>query len=407
MMEQAKMIRISRYISKYLLKVLPVFLLFTIYSSNGWADQPFVHPGLLVTNADFQRIRTEVDDKAQPWENGWEKLIQNSHASLTWQDNPQSIIYRGATDDHTQNYGSLYNDAAAAFALAVRWKISGDTAYADKAIAILNGWGSTLTSIQGSADRYLAAGLYGYQLANAAEIMRTYSKWSAADFKQFQNMMLDVFYPMNHDFLVNHNGAAIDHYWSNWDLAQLNSMLAIGVLTDDRSIYDEAIDYFKNGKGNGAINQLIWKVYPDQGIAQMQESGRDQGHALLAVGLVGSLAQMAWNQGDDLYGYDDNLILKGAEYEAEYNLGNSVPYTTYTNSDVTQTEIASDSRGQIRPIWERFYNHYVVLKGLNAPYVEQFAKEVRPEGGGGDYSSTSGGYDHLGYGTLLYSLPNG
>ncbi|CAG9000583.1 MAG: hypothetical protein CENE_02583 [Candidatus Celerinatantimonas neptuna] len=405
-MEQANIIQIPQFISKYLLLAVQLLSLFIISSSNVWAAKSFVHPGLLVTNADFKRIRTEVADKAQPWEKGWKKLINNSHSSLKWKANPQSVIYRGIVASETQNYGILYNDAAAAFALAIRWKVTGNTAYADKAVEILNGWGSTLTAIKGSSDKYLAAGIYGYQLANAAEIMRTYPKWSAANFKQFKNMMLDVFYPMNHNFLVNHNGAAIDHYWSNWDLAQLNSMLAIGVLTDDRSIYDEAIDYFKNGKGNGAIHNLIWKVYSKKGIAQMQESGRDQGHALLSVGLVGSLAQMAWNQGDDLYGYDHNLILKGAEYEAEYNLGHSVPYTTYTNSDVTQTKISSSSRGQIRPIWERLYNHYVVLKGLKAPYVEQFAKKSRPEGGGGNYGPNSGGYDHLGYGTLLYSLPH-
>ncbi|MBE1601065.1 MULTISPECIES: hypothetical protein [Streptomyces] len=29
------------------------------------------------------------------------------------------------------------------------------------------------------------------------------------------------------------------------------------------------------------------------------------------------------------------------------------------------------------------------------------AERVRPEGGGGDYGSTGGGYDHLGFGTLI------
>ena len=46
--------------------------------------------------------------------------------------------------------------------------------------------------------------------------------------------MLRVFYPMNRDFLGGHNGAAIDHYWANWDLANVHHswMLAIGVLTE-------------------------------------------------------------------------------------------------------------------------------------------------------------------------------
>jgi hypothetical protein len=31
------------------------------------------------------------------------------------------------------------------------------------------------------------------------------------------------------------------------------------------------------------------------------------------------------------------------------------------------------------------------------------AESVRPEGGGGDYGSTSGGYDQTGFGTLMYA----
>ncbi|QOL14913.1 alginate lyase family protein [Dickeya dianthicola] len=368
------------------------------------AATAFVHPGLLHTQADFERIKTQLANDAEPWKSGWNKLIGNSHASLNWKANPVEIVYRGANSEGAENYGRLYHDAAAAYALALRWKLSGDAAYADKVVEILNAWSSTLKDIRGTSDRYLAAGIYGYELANAAELVRDYRGWKPADFNRFTTMMLNVFYPLCHDFLVRHNNARIDHYWSNWDLAQLNTILAIGVLTDNRDIYNKAISYFKTGGGNGAINNLVWKLYPEVNMGQMQESGRDQGHATLAVGLVGSLAQMAWNQGDDLFGYAHNRMLKGAEYVAAYNLGKDVPYTTYTNSDVTQTVIAADGRGTLRPIWELLYNHYVVLKKLDAPNIKAFAEKVRVEGGGGNYGPNSGGYDHLGYGTLMYTL---
>ena len=365
--------------------------------------QPFVHPGLLHTQQDFDRMRTKVASGAAPWTQGWQKLVANRHASLAWKANPQTVVYRGKDGSHAENYATLFNDAAAAYALALRWKISGDDAYAAKAIEILNAWSSTLTAIGGNSDRFLASGIYGYQLANAAEILRTGSTWRHADFVRFQRMMLTVFYPMNHDFLVRHNGAKIDHYWANWDLANMDSMLAIGVLTDRRDLYDEAIEYFRHGAGNGAIGHAVWQVYPD-GTGQLQESGRDQGHGMLDVALLGAFCQMAWNQGDDLFGYDHNRVLAGAEYAARYNLGHDVPYTPYANSDVTQPVISSAARGDARPIWELLYNHYVVLKGLSAPYVAAFAAKVRVEGGGGDYGPNSGGFDQLGYGTLTYTL---
>lgn len=99
-----------------------------------------------------------------------------------------------------------------------------------------------------------------------------------------------------------------------------------------------------------------------------------------------------------------NRALLRAEYVVKYKLIHDVPYTSYTNSDVTQSVISDKSHGQMRPIWALFYNHYVVLKEITSPYVEAFAKKNSPEGGGGDYGPNSGSYDQLGYGTLVYTL---
>lgn len=375
----------------------------TLGAASARADS-FTHPGALHTQADLERMKTKVAQSAQPWLDGWNILVKNPHASLNWAPRPVVVVYRGKDGaGHPENYSALFNDAAAAYALALRWKISGDDAYADKAASILDAWSATLTGISGSSDKFLASGIYGYQLANAAEILRTYKKWPEGNFNRFKTMMLNVFYPMNHDFLARHNGAKIDHYWANWDLANMDSLIAIGILADRRDIYDEAIEYFKHGGGNGAINHLVWKIYPD-GLGQTQESGRDQGHNTLNVALLGAFCQMAWNQHDDMFGYDDNRVLKGVEYIAKYNLGQDVPYTPYRNSDVTQEVISSAGRGDSRPVWELFYNHYVVLKGQDAPYTKAFAEKVRPEGGGGNYGPNSGGFDQLGYGTLTYTL---
>jgi hypothetical protein len=299
----------------------------------------------------------------------------------------------------------LYNDVAAAYACALRWYISGDAAYADKTVEIMNAWSSTLTGITGTSDKFLAAGIYGYQFANVAEIMRLYGGLTATDLAQFQDMMRSIFYPMNHAFLVDHNGACISHYWCNWDACNMASMITIGVLRDSSDIFNEAVDYYQNGAGNGSIWNAVFYVHPDN-IGQWQESGRDQQHSMLGLGLLATLCGVAWNQGIDLYGYGDNRLLTGAEYIAKYNLGYDVPYVPYNNCDnVNQTTISPGGRGGSRPIWEQVYNHYAVNQGLAAPYTAACAQLVRPEGGGGNYGSTSGGYDHLGYGTLMFTLP--
>lgn len=373
------------------------------------AGRPFVHPGLLHTEADFARMKAKVAAKDQPWLDGWNRLLANRHAQLDWNPRPLPKVVRGQVPGEGQNYATFFNDVHAAYQLALRWKVSGEAAYADKSIAIMNAWSATLKEVTGSSDRFLAAGIYGYQFANAAEIMRDYPGWAKADFERFRTMMLTILYPMNHDFLTRHNGAAITNYWANWDICNIASVQAIGVLCDRRDLYDEALTYFKTGRGNGAMDKAVYYVHPGY-LGQWQESGRDQGHNTLGIALMGPVCETAWNQGDDLYGYNNNRFLAGAEYTAKYNLGFDVPYQPYAwgtgqrGDRREQPVIAEGGRGLLRAGYELVVNHYVLRKGIAAPYSEQYAAKLRPEGGGGDYGPNSGGFDQLGFGTLTATL---
>ena len=378
--------------------------------SGGAAGQAFVHPGLLHTAADFARMQANY--QKQPWVGSWNKLIANSHSQTTWTPRPAATVIRGGTG---QNYASLFEDIAAAYQSALRYKITGDTAYADQSIRIMNAWSSTMTSLTGDADRFLASGIYGYEFCQAAEMMRDYSGWSSASFTKFKNLMLTVFYPLQHDFLLNHNAACVTNYWANWDLSNIAGMAAIGVLCDDRAKYDEALNYFKTGPGNGQIDHSIPFVYPGSpgspALGQGQEEGRDQGHSGLDVSLWGVIGQQFYNQGDDMFAWENNKLLAASEYFANYNAGDAVPFTAYEwgtgqkCASSAQAVISANSRGDQRPVWDLIYNHYQALKGVPAPNSAAYAASVRPDGGGGDYGPSSGGYDQLGFTTLTCTLP--
>ena len=364
------------------------------------AARVFKHPGLLHTEADFNRMRAKVQAGAQPWLDGWNKLLTTGRSHLGNNPRPLATVVRGGDGS---NFGQLFTDTARAYQLAVRWKVTNDVAYANKAIQYLNEWSAKLTAITGNADRFLAAGIYGYQFANAAEIMRTYEDWAPADLARFQNMMLTVFYPISHHFLTVHNGADITNSWANWDQCNLASILAIGVLCDRQDLYDEAISYYKTGAGNGASNQAVRFIHPGY-LGQWQESARDQGHSTLGIGLAGVFCEMAWNQGDDLYGYDNNRFLAGAEYVAKSNLADannnpyytSMPFDPYTNSHGTGRGISTAGLPSTRVVWELVRNHYVNRRGLAAPWVTLMTNKIGPEGDGGNG-------DQLGVGTLTFS----
>jgi hypothetical protein len=379
------------------------------------------HPGGLCNQADFVRMKTKVAANAEPWISGWNKLVANSHAQVNYTAHPTAKIIRGGNspeEPQPDNYANAMNDAAAAFQLGLRWKITGDAIYAQAAVNILNAWADSCVAITGDPNAALASGIYGYEFAVAGEQLRDYNGWAAKDFKDYQQWMLKVFYPMNYSFLANHQGCHPLHAWSNWDLCNMASAMAIGILADNRSIYNYVINYYQRGAGNGNNFNTIFYVFPgaDSTMAEMQESGRDQGHCTLSLALLTTICQLAWNQGDDLWGFRNNIVLKASEYVAKYNIaGLTVPYKEYswhegdpwTGCGVKTTslpEIGSSGRGDKRPMWTLIYNHYVKIKGKTAQYTGMGVQVTQPEGGGGDYGSTSGGFDQLGFGTLLFTL---
>ncbi|MFF4269158.1 alginate lyase family protein [Streptomyces sp. NPDC001536] len=369
------------------------------------ADSGYAHPGLLHTTTDLARMAAKVKAGAAPYTAGYARLTANRHAQSGWTANPQATVTRGGTG---QNYVILYNDIHAAYQNGLRYHVSGDSAHADTAVAILNAWSARLTALAGNADRFLAAGLYGYQFANAAELVRDHPDF---ELDRFKEMLSGVFAPLSDSFLVKHNDAVVSNYWTNWDLAAMACVLATGILCDDKAQVGRAVDYFKHGEGLGSIKNAIPVVY-DDGLAQWLEAGRDQGHALLGVGLMGTFCEMAWNQGIDLYGYDDSRFLKGAQYVAKWSMGGEVPFTANTRAkgavngwsgSETVTGAAGVDPAMTRPIWAMIANHYTKRRGLSASYLTRIAAKSGPEGGGGDYGPNSGGYDQLGFGTLAFT----
>ncbi len=354
----------------------------------------FVHPGGLHTQADLDRMKTQVAAGAHPWIDDWNLLSQDPLAQYTYAAKPLANMgtSRQAAD----------LDAHAAYLNAIRWYISGDTRYADCAVSILNAWTQTVNQVPTGTDTPGLIAIPIQDFALAGEVLRIYPGWQSTDFAAFQAMFANYLYPVVNDFLTNHNGQGPTHYWTNWDACNLGSLIAMGVLCDNQSWFDQGVTYYKSGIGagcimNAVVDQYPGNLYPSETIGQWQESGRDQAHSQLGLGLLGYACQTAWNQGVDLFSYSSNRFLSGAEYVAQYNLWHDVPYTQYLNSDpLVCAFVARNKRGQYgdRPVYELLYNHYAVLGGLSTPNVKAMAELERPEGGGND---------HFGYGTLTFT----
>lgn len=277
----------------------------------------FQHPGLLVAGNDITRIKNKLAAQEEPWLSSWNKLKSISFSDPTYTPSPVSVVYRADVGTNVANAQNLWHDAAAAFNLALRWKVEGDVDCADAAANILKSWAGTLTSLGTTDDQYLNAGLQGHEFANAAELLRDYAPFADDGFSDVVEMMTSIFLETN-IFFLNHRAGSehiVKHFFANWELANMASAMAIGVLADNQTAYEFGIEYFMNGTGNGGIMNAVTNLVEEPGtgrtLGQGQESGRDQGHSALDWQLMGVIGQQAWNQGDDLFGYADNRILLG------------------------------------------------------------------------------------------------
>lgn len=419
------------------------------------ATYTFNHPCAMYTADDFARVKAELDGNTIPEvSQAFAALKASPYSSLSRMPEPQELIVRGdpkGTGIDKENYAYAMRDAAAAYQTALIWKLSGDEAYAKKSIEIMNAWALKCKKITSNdANQVLAAGAQGYTFACAAEMMLGYSGWNAGDVAKFKQWLLDVFATKNKDFLEHKDAnTCAKHYWSNWDLVNMCSYMAIGILTENSDMVNYVVNYFYKGAGNGCINYLITGDFlqdplgSGEMLAQDQESGRDQGHAQMSTMVTANLAQMAYSLYEqnklnadaaklDFFAANDNALLKLGEYVALSNLRNgsdnankegqwlvsaaNMPFNKLEycvgcscrdkNHSAVHTSLADDTgRGSVRPGWEIYYNHYAKVKGLSSGfiYVKQMADKMRPECGPGDsrYGNNSGAFDQLGWSTLM------
>lgn len=417
------------------------------YDSN----RGFRHPGGLHTNADFERIKAQLAAGNEKVTKAYNILKNAEFAQPTCATWPVENIIRGGGSG--QNYINAARGATIAYQNALRWKIEGNEACAKHAVDVLMAWANTCKGIGGDSNFALAGGLYGYEFAQAAELMRDYEGWKAKDFETFKRWMLDLWYPTimrfqrsrndtwrNWRYDASHGGQRPGHYWSNWGLCNTLALMSVGILCDDVFIYNQAMSYYKydqaelakanypwpwapenteTDKYNGGLNEYIDNLVPHVAeyagetgaygkVGQMQETGRDQGHAQMAAGLAVDICQTAWNQGDDLYSYHDNRIAAGLEFQAAYNFDGreDLPWANYHYTDChsawhqawVQEGPNGGSRGEIRPYWARVIGHYEGVKGVKMPFSEIALEKMGIDGG--PMGAVSGPYDHMGYSVL-------
>lgn len=330
------------------------WLILTVFLSsvNSTSAQKFIHPGIDQNSGDLEYMKKQVLAGKQPWKDAFEHL--KTSTNLEFEIKPFTHVVRGPYGKPNIGGDDLRNGSEMAYNCALMWYITNDKAYADKAKEIINAWSPVLWDFDYN-DAKLLAGWTGHTLCNAAEILKyTDSGWPQKDIDRFSEMLFTVYYPLMRFYYPQANG--------NWDGAIIHSILSIAIFTDNREMFNNAIDHFLHSPVNGSLFKYI---YPS---GQCQESMRDQGHVQLGLGEFAGAAKVAFSQNVDLFSIANNRLALGYEYTAQFLLGK----TPHCYGKI------SDRAKNLRDDYEYVYRHYTAI-GVDMPYTKQVADSIRPK----------------------------
>ncbi|HET9571831.1 MAG TPA: carbohydrate-binding domain-containing protein [Bacteroidales bacterium] len=395
-------------------------------------------------------------------------------------------------------------DGRCAVQYALIWKITGDNTYADKAISFLNSYKKVRSvNILGTAPLdngkiYLlieAAELMrdypGWLPADqqAFRNMLTYPRYSSKlDMnKQIcpETGVTYAYWDSQHLDTLNR----VSYYWTifngdpgrhgNQGLFAMRGLMAMGIYLDNDTIYDRAYRKFLSlphhsydlpypsgppiqGARNATSSTQWYDTYSTLSAAgtgpivdygyndelkyyifengQMQESSRDQNHAVVGIVMAENIAHMAWSQGDDIYTQYDNRLLKGINWTWKYNYSwynNQVCNQLYwSGEDVWEPTVASGefmvqsdrtgrwrslkvnpysenpstnvsnwSRGELAQLQTQMLMQYKVRQGVDGDSLLwlQRAYDILMDSLGYEngYTNTGHSYEFLGWGSLL------
>ncbi|MEI6891837.1 MAG: carbohydrate-binding protein [Pontiella sp.] len=330
----------------------------------------FVHPGLSHKRSDLERMKYMAEAGIEPYASSYALLAAHARASYSVE---VAGGYTGMTElDGTWN-NFLKNDGITAYYNALMWMMTGDSRHAEKAIEVFTVWSDLKRNTQGVP---LSTGRH-WKLIEAAEIIKsTYDGWAEEDLQKFKDMLV---YPGYSNTTVPTEAIAnndITFYWriyqgdparhGNQGIFAMRVMMAMGVFLDNEIMYDRAVRYLQgmshraddvpyvSGPSITTGPTAVYEYYeeysrsgqedtiPDYGYnevisnyvyetGQCQESSRDQAHSLGGVGTLCTMAEIAWNQGDDLYGHLDNRLLLGLSFWYRYNLSWAHTYPDQTS----------------------------------------------------------------------------
>jgi hypothetical protein len=382
-----------------------------------------MHPGVLNTVSQLDFVKTQIAAGKEPWTSALAAAKAEAVAQLTYMSTtPPATIVCGTKSSGVDATlcKAEQDDSSAAYADAVIWAVTGDAAYAQKAIQIMDTWSAVLTSHGTPLDptasnQFVQAGWAGCDWAPAAELIKyTYTTnggWPNAG--RFASMLKTAYLPyvITDDVRKPFVGSTMANPLvpnGNWESVMIGAGIGIAVFLDDGDSFNKALAMWrtrtpaymyllKDGPvpnppplaaglapytqaeiatyWGGPMSPQTFPLPSPDGDGFGQETCRDvtdMHHQEWGYSALVAAAETAHIQGVDLYGEQKDRIVAAFEFAAKYLNGAPVPSWLCPGSGLTISAKGYN--------YEVGYNHYANRLGIPMPRTQALLAKIRPTG---------------------------
>jgi len=322
------------------------------------APASFIHPGVFSSQNELDALKLAVATQdGSPAFDGYTKLAGESLGDINYHPTPYADVYVIASGSCPEEK-AFRQDAHALYIQAVKWVVTGNMAYRDKAIEIADSWAKTFKRIipetnkpnQSTLEASWALPIW----VAGAEILKYYNKgesgWSSVQFDGFVKEILTY---------VNGN----IYQTANWLISRDLSLMSAGVFLNDADLYNLGYNHV-----TGQIDDITVD-------GKIPELSRDFVHSqYVLIGLTQS-AEIAWQQGDsNLFTQSGARLRTGAE-----------AYVLSVTGVIEPKYFSSSDWARHSAPYEILLNRYTLL-GLPVPNVQNYIVNYnRTENGSEDH----------------------
>lgn len=358
---------------------------------------------IFVSDQQLEYVRDNLT--SEPWKSAYERALKDNLAKKNYEPTPWLTVECGPYSSPNYGCDDESRDAAAAYTQAILWEYTGDEAYADNVLKILNAWANTLTGGHTNHNGPLQAAWNAILFSRAASMVRDdYHKWTSTDLEKVSNMFATQYLPDLERMFSNYYAC----FNKNWHASAIEAMMNIAVFNNDKAQFESAVDKWRSlvpsyiylSTDGARPKDAYWCVrsdaqtvaywnYPETLVDGLtQESCRDFEHTAYGLASIINTAETARLQGLDLYHDDatqaEQRITKAMELHSAYQ----------TNGGTKLCKNYEGYKLNTQGTFEVGFNHYSMRQGMSLPYTEQFLENTRP---------TKGKYHYL-WETLTHGL---